>query len=155
MNAEVYFIDEANNLIDDNIKSSYVDSMIEMFDPIDINLIYKTTVVPTRNKIEQAFRETKRTSENIDIVICIGGLYGNQDCIIKKFFNNYQIDFTLSNRKMIKAEVLYSEEGIIPGYIVKFWGMDVYLLPYLRNETLNLIKKYMIPNLLIRRVLNE
>lgn len=151
MNAEIYFIDETNVLIDDNIKNNYVDSIIEMFEPIGIDLIYKTTVVPTKDKIEQAFRETKNSRESIEMVICIGGLYGNPDCIVKKFFNNYQIDFTLKKRKMIKAEVLYSEEGVIPGYIINFGGMDVYLLPYLKMETLNIIKKYMIPNLLIRR----
>lgn len=151
MNAEIYFIDETNVLIDDNTKNHYVNSIIEMFDPIGIDLIYKTTVVPTKNKIEKAFRETKNSNEDIDMVVCIGGLYGSPDCIVKRFFNSYQIDFTLRKSKMIKAEVLYSEEGVIPGYIVKFWGIDVYLLPYLKNETLNLIKKYMIPNLLLRR----
>lgn len=155
MNAEIYFIDETNVLLDDNTKNHYVNSIIGMFDPIGIDLIYKTTVVPTKNKIEQAFRETKNSSENIDMVVCIGGLYGSPDCIVKRFFNSYQIDFTLRKSKMTKAEVLYSEEGVIPGYILNFWGIDVYLLPYLKNETLSLIKKYLIPNLLIRSFFNE
>lgn len=141
MNAELYYIKEIGIPETDN--KEIIEDIKEVLEEAEIDVIYQTMIYPTVENIEEAFIETTKSKEKIDIIIMVGGLYNSEDCIVKQYFKKQSIDLHPLNSKG-NVEMIYSQEGIASAYAINNGNNLIITIPWLAKNTSYIIKKYII-----------
>ena len=145
MNAEIYFIKE--QIFIKNEVEKMIRNIIDILKYANTNVLYRTIVENTNGNLEQAFWDTVNSSDKIDFIIIIGGLYNDRNCLIKSFFRDKNI--VLEWEKLSKnAQFLYTHGAAIPGFCVNYLDRSVILLPNLSNQTLDIVQSFVVPFLI-------
>lgn len=152
MNAEIYIIKEPTFLEQETDKR--IDDIINLLNYTDFHVLYRSIVENTKGNLEEAFCETNKCIDKIDLVIIIGGLYNEKNCLIKSYFKDKGINLEW-DRLSKEAEFLYTQAAGIPGLCVKYLNRNVILLPKLEDNLLNIIKSYVVPFLMNKDIINE
>ena len=144
MNAEVYFIKELGLNIDID---AAMKEIIYDLSKQDINVIFKTVVEPTEENLHAAFEETSKSSEKIDLILIIGGLYNKENSFIKSFFAKKGI--YLDYKKFSSnVEILSPQSVQIPGYAIKLKNMNIICIPSTNQDMIKVLRGSVVPYLL-------
>lgn len=145
MNAEIYFIKE--QIFMETEVEKMVRDIIGILKYANTNVLYRTIVEGTKENLEEAFLDTINSSDKIDFIIIIGGLYNDRNCLVKSFFRDKNI--ILEWDKLSKnAQFLYTHGATIPGFCVDYLNRSVILLPNLFSNTLDIVQNFVVPFLI-------